>query len=408
MSRGFWVAMHRYAGLYIAVYLGVIGLAGSLIAFYDELDHALAPELHRVASLGARLDPTALIARAEELAPTARATDVGLEQIANESVMIRMAPRVDPATGKLFAVDFTEMYLDPYTGGELGRRKFGDLSQGVINVMPFIYRFHYSFALGDFGTWLVGVTALIWTFDSFVGFYLTLPAPKPETHANSRRSWIGRWKVAWIVKWRASAIRVNYDIHRAAGLWLWLLLVIFAWSSVSFNLRDHVYAPVMRAIASFDDPWTKIPLLDAPLEEPPMGWSAAHQRGRRLMKAQAIDHGFDTTDESRLALDREHGVYIYSAHSTLDLARSVVQTSVIFSANDGALISLDLPSGQSAGKTVTNWLAALHTGKAFGLPYRMLVSLLGLAVTTLSVTGVYIWWKKRKARKSRAERLAVR
>ena len=40
----------------------------------------------------------------------------------------------------------------------------------------------------------------------------------------------------------------------------------------------------------------------------------------------------------------------------------------------------------------------------FGLPYRILVCALGLVVAMLSGTGVYIWWKKRKARKFSAAR----
>ena len=37
----------------------------------------------------------------------------------------------------------------------------------------------------------------------------------------------------------------------------------------------------------------------------------------------------------------------------------------------------------------------------FGLPYRIFVCVLGLVITMLSVTGVYIWWKKRCARINR-------
>lgn len=40
----------------------------------------------------------------------------------------------------------------------------------------------------------------------------------------------------------------------------------------------------------------------------------------------------------------------------------------------------------------------LHSGRILGLPGRILVSLLGLAVATLSVTGVLIWLRKRAGR----------
>jgi hypothetical protein len=43
-------------------------------------------------------------------------------------------------------------------------------------------------------------------------------------------------------------------------------------------------------------------------------------------------------------------------------------------------------------------MGALHMAHVFGLPYRIFVALLGVAVSILSVTGVVIWWKKRQAR----------
>ena len=47
----------------------------------------------------------------------------------------------------------------------------------------------------------------------------------------------------------------------------------------------------------------------------------------------------------------------------------------------------------------TMWLQfPLHSGRILGLPRRILISLMGLVVAMLSVTGVVIWWKKRAAR----------
>ena len=69
-----------------------------------------------------------------------------------------------------------------------------------------------------------------------------------------------------------------------------------------------------------------------------------------------------------------------------------------FDADTGELISFEAPTGEHSGNTVTNWLRALHMADVFGLPYRIFVCVLGLIITMLSVTGVYIWWKKRCAR----------
>src|SRR5208283_389698 len=79
--------------------------------------------------------------------------------------------------------------------------------------------------------------------------------------------------------------------------------------------------------------------------------------------------------------------------------------SINFDADTGALRSLNLPTGQHSGNTISAWLYALHMADVFGLPYRIFVCVLGLVIAMLSVTGVYIWWKKRKARLHRQSRL---
>ena len=42
----------------------------------------------------------------------------------------------------------------------------------------------------------------------------------------------------------------------------------------------------------------------------------------------------------------------------------------------------------------------LHSGRILGLPGRILISTMGLVVAALSVTGVVIWYRKRRARLS--------
>ncbi|WP_325052205.1 PepSY domain-containing protein [Sinorhizobium meliloti] len=40
--------------------------------------------------------------------------------------------------------------------------------------------------------------------------------------------------------------KFSFDLHRAGGLWVWAMLFVLAWSSVSFNLKE-VYNPVTKA-----------------------------------------------------------------------------------------------------------------------------------------------------------------
>ncbi len=59
--RPFWVLLHRYAGLAMTAFLIIVGLTGSLLAFYNELEKIINPQLSVAANGRAPLDLAALI-----------------------------------------------------------------------------------------------------------------------------------------------------------------------------------------------------------------------------------------------------------------------------------------------------------------------------------------------------------
>ena len=141
------------------------------------------------------------------------------------------------------------------------------------------------------GGLLFGIAALIWTFDCFVGFYLTLPRPLPETASQESRSWWSRWWPSWKFFWRGKPYRINFSLHRAVGLWIWPLLLIFAISTVSFNL-PQVYLPIMKKFFHMPDVAGDLPNLPAPIPDPALSWREAAAIGQKLAAEQAKLHGF--------------------------------------------------------------------------------------------------------------------
>jgi uncharacterized iron-regulated membrane protein len=396
MSRSFWVWLHRWAGLAMAAFLILVGLTGSLISFWLELNHWLTPQMYPGPRAGIELDAATLARRAEAIVPQARTNTVYLGYPG--SVMIGMEAR--PGSPPL---DFNFIHLDPVTGKELGRATWGGLPRRLNDIMPFIYSLHMSLAAGETGGWILGVVALIWTIDCFVAFYLTLPA----TGKRTQTGYFSRWKPAWLIKWRGSAYRVNFDLHRAGGLWLWGMLLIFAWSSVSFDLNGF-YTRVTQFFLDFEQPvWAQSSIRPVDGREP-LTWEDAQGTGARLMDEQARRQGFAVERPMALYILRDQGLFEYRVRSSRDIGDKAGQTSVFFDAYSGELRSVSLPTGQHSGNTLTTWLTELHTANLFGLPYRIFVCFLGLAIVMLSVTGVYIWWKKRKARQhTKVARLAA-
>ncbi|ATQ67201.1 MULTISPECIES: PepSY-associated TM helix domain-containing protein [Methylosinus] len=391
MTRAFFVWLHRWVGLTMAVFLIIVGLTGSLLAFLPELDHLLAPQVHPGAHPGIELDPATLLRRAEALAPEAlvNAAYLGEPGVAH----IGVEPKPD---GKPLAFD--GLILDRVTGEELGRLKWGGLPTTAAAIMPFVYSLHYELAMGTVGAWILGLIALAWTIDCFVGFYLTLP---PPGQGKARSGWLARWKPAWLVKLRGSFYRINFDLHRASGLWLWAALLIFAWSSVYWNLTS-VYTKATSLVFEYEPSvWARDFKIDPPPGKALLPWEEAQAIGARLMDEQARANGFTVEALNAFYLLRDKGLYQYRVRSTRDIGDKGGGTYVLVNAYTGEFVGLDMPSGQHTGNTITSWLAALHMAAVFGMPYRIFVSVLGVVIAMLSGTGVYIWWKKRKARVGR-------
>jgi uncharacterized iron-regulated membrane protein len=382
--RPLWVVVHRWAGLTLALFLVVAGLTGALLAFYPELHRATA-SWQRVAPpspAAPLLDPVALLEAAQRAEPRAEFLRVELGIKPDSAVVFYPDPRPGIDLG------YDELGIDPWTGSAVHRGTWGAISEGWHQVMPFIFELHYTLALGEVGRLAFGIAALVWTVDCFIGFYLTLPP--------GRRRWWERWRTAWQVRpWRSGAFRFNFDLHRAGGLWLWPLLLVFAWSSVGFNLRP-VYAPVMAAFGASD------PM--ASLRSQPAPDGLVHDWRVRLAQARAIAAergaalGFTVLAEDGLSFRAGADAYEYRFHASDDLPTTRPQSRIWFDRESGAVIAHRDGRGDLDADGIDRWLVALHIGSIGGLPYRILVAIVGLGVVALSVTGIVIWMRKRSAR----------
>ena len=379
---------------------------GSLLAFNDELDGAFNRSVSYVdPSEEPLIDPLVLRQRLLEKLPEGAVIDnVSLHQVRGESTRLYAQP---PPGAK--EMD-DEYFVHPSTGEVLGSRRWGSLSQGMTNFMPFVYTLHQNLALGKIGSILLGIVALLWTIDCFVGAYLTFPPRAPPTNERSHagaamsppagaRLWLARWSRAWLVK-TTKLMSLVFSFHRASGLWVWGMLLVFAWSGVALSLYP-IYRSVTGAFFEMpeDSVYERLPRLERPKPQPSLSYVAARAQGRLLMEREARRLGFQILREDRLRYHARNGHFQYRVRSDRDVTRRYPQTSVWFDGDTGEPLGFQLPDSHS-GVLVTNWLYALHWGSwaTGGLIYRVFVCALGLVVTALSATGVWIWWVKRKKR----------
>ena len=412
--RGVLVIIHRWAGLFIAVFLFIAGLTGAVISWDHELDEWLNPDLLEAKQPGTPLPPLELVARFEASDPRARVTYFTLSPEAGKTVELFVEPRVDPTTGRLYDLDYNQVYMEPATGEITGKRYWGKISLDRRDILPFLYKLHYSMHIPDFygydrwGIWLMGIVGIVWMFDCFVGLCLTFP-PVPKTSSTrafarvpgNEKTWLARWSPAWRIKRDASAYRLNFDIHRAVGLWAWLFLLVLAFTSISMNLGDDVVRPLLSKVSSLtaDADAERTP---APIDKPvPAALSFASILDRA--SAEAAKRSWQEPLGSAF-YNQQTGIYSVSffkagkEHGEYGMEPKTLHLD----GNSGEVLGDSAPWAGTAADIFMQLQFPLHSGRIAGLPGRILLSVMGLIVAALSFTGIVIWFKKRAARAKRA------
>jgi len=394
--------LHRWIGLAMAAFLFVSGLTGAVISWDHELDELLNPHLTQAPGAGPALPALELARRIEAADPRVRVTYMPLAAEPGHSLGFGVDPRVDPATGRLYEPGYNEVFLDPASGAELGRRAWGAAWPiGTETFVSFLYVLHYSlhipemWGIDHWGVWFMGAIAVLWTLDCFVGFYLTLPRRAGEEARG--RGWWGRWGPAWRIKLTGSAYRINFDMHRAFGLWFWPLLFVLAFTAFSLNLYREVFYPIMATVSEVTpSPFDLREETDkhAPIE-PLIGFAEA----LALAREEAGRRGWPEPAGS-IFYAQNHGIYgVQFFHPGDDHgAAGVGPAGLYFDGADGRYLGDSQPWVGTAADIFVQAQFPLHSGRILGLPGRILVSVMGLAVAALSVTGVVIWNRKRRAR----------
>ncbi|MCD2515155.1 PepSY domain-containing protein [Massilia sp. G4R7] len=403
--RAFWTLVHRYAGLITAAFLFVSGVTGAVISWDHELDDLLNPHLMEAHTPGTAQPALALARKVEAQYPEVRVSYVPLHPEPGRSLALGVSPRWDPAANAMTKPGFNQVFLDPVTGAELGKREWGavwPISRETF--VSFLYRLHYTLHIPEmwgidrWGIWLLGVIAMIWTVDCFVGFYLTLPVRRKAATAGGK-SWGERWKPAWKVRWKGGSSKLNFDLHRAFSLWTWALLLILAFTAFSLNLYSEIFYPVMKTVSE---------VTPTPFDTRPM------KLGADVIEPRvAFDKVVDTAGAEAAArqweapvggvfYSQEYGIYMVSFfepgndHGTGGVGPPILYYDGV----NGQLLGERQPWKGSAADIFVQAQFPLHSGRILGIPGRILISVMGVVVAMLSVTGVIIWWRKRRSRKA--------
>ncbi len=387
--------LHRWLGLFTALFLAMAGLTGAVIAWDHELDHWLNPQLFRAQDRGPARGPLQLANELEAKDPRFTVSYLPLALEEGDALDLFVAPRIDPRTQRPYELGFTEVTLDPATGRRLGQREWGTFSLAREGIMPFLYKLHYTLHLPqagtlDVGMLVMGIVAVVWFLDAFIALYISFPSRKV-------------WKKSFAFRFDQGSIKAMFDLHRSGGVWLWPILLVFAFTAVSMNLGDQLIEPMVNAVSPLSkNPWDAAPNMDPPAPK------LSRERALELGKAEAAARGI-TEPLGSLFYSPTWSFYALNfhrpgaAHGDGGLGNRVL----FFDAQTGELVRDREPTQGSAGDLFIAAQFPIHSGRLFGVAGRIFVSVLGLLIFGLSFTGVWLWAKKRVARGRAAARQRV-
>jgi uncharacterized iron-regulated membrane protein len=387
--RPLFVIWHRWFGLAAAIFLFISGATGALISWDHELDAALNPTLFHAQTDGKALPGTDLATRIEAQDPRMRVTYMLTAVESEHTSLMSVEGRIDPATGKPFELGFNQVAVDPATGVIQGKRQWGEISLSRENLLPFLYKLHYTMHLPAIGTvelgiWLMGLIAMAWVLDCAIALWLSFP------------SWKG-WRKSFLFRWRAGGHKLTFDLHRSGAVWIWLFLLLLAITSVSMNLSSQVMRPIVAQFSTLT-PSAFDTLAPRPPEKP-IEPVLTREQAIALASAESARRGW-TEPVGGLFYAPAYGLYGVgffqpgNDHGDVGLGNNWLY----FDGRSGAPAGSSLPGTGSAGDIFLQAQFPLHSGRIIGLPGRIMISVMGALVAMLSVTGVLIWARKRKAR----------
>ncbi|QSA96009.1 PepSY domain-containing protein [Methylococcus sp. EFPC2] len=377
-----WLDVHLWLGLILGFFMAVFGLTGSILVFYQEIDGWLQAESLQVSPPpeGERaFRPLGEILAAANAVAPAEGRLGFLDYPGDERTAYTLGYQVKRGDND---ADEWRVFVDPYSARVSGKQliKAGN-DLFPVRFIPFVFRLHYALLAGATGVTIVGVMAVLLLFSVLTGLILWWPLT-------------GKWKRVFVIKSRASAERLNHDLHQTSGFYTFPVVLAVLLSGIYMNLPDYFLAPVKLL-----SPGTR-GFMDSPHAAPaegrdPIGLDRALDIVRTRYPEGRINWLSNPDDPSE--------AYRISLRDVPGLSRFWSERIVSVDPYSGVILEVrDPASRRTAGETFVDWQWPLHSGKAFGWTGRILVFLAGLACPLLFVTGVIRWLQKRRARRVRS------
>lgn len=362
--RRFWLNVHLWIGVGLALLLVPVSLSGGLLVWQDEIDALIHPQRYAVTGTRMALPPSAYLDSARR-AVSAHIVPaiVRFPDRDRAPVVVMARGRDSEGRPSLFNI-----YLDPPTARVLDAVDFR------ASFFGWLHRFHENLTIPQYsGRQIVGFVGIGMLILSLTGIWLWWPRAGGFLRG---------------LRWQRSP-HVTFNLHHLLGFWISLPLAAVSLTGIYLSfpqtarnvmssvatmspqgVRGGFAAQVARQTALTPDQALDIALGSAPGATPVALFLPVQSRGERgaasVWRVQISQSGSGET-----------------ATVTIDDRSAKATTAVAQSGDRGA-----------------SWIRWIHEGSHSGAIWSFVVFLTGLFPTIFAVTGVIMWLRVRAGRKA--------
>ncbi|MEH2274121.1 MAG: PepSY-associated TM helix domain-containing protein [Nostoc sp.] len=359
--RNFVFALHRYIGLGVGLIAIIIGLTGSLLVFQSEITtYQKHFQIGSITPKGEMLPIEVVlntVTKSYASQPDFKLNRVYVPTKPDEPFDVVYVTKKD---------DWIENYVHPYTGAVL----VNNLNPNPVErFYKIIYALHYSLLVGDIGYKIVGTVGLLVCILTITGIFL----------------WPG-WRnllAGFKIKWNAHPKRVNFDIHKVAGVIAGVFLFFTFFTGFCWNFGEFS-EPVIRVITFSvkQEPVSQYIPGQSPLKLTEQLQTAQVQLPGAELRSVYFPQKPDSPLMIRYKFPEEIGDYGISY--------------VYLDQYSGKVLQVDNALKPLLGDRILNSFTPLHYGTFGGLSSRILYVFVGLAPLILFITGFMMWQYRKR------------
>jgi uncharacterized iron-regulated membrane protein len=337
--RKFVLNLHLTGALIGGLFLSIVGGTGGILAFQNELDHFLNPSLFEIPSEGPVLPLSAIQDLLAKSYP-----DMKFRQVFFPSSADR--PYVAQAGA-------TQVFVNSHTGAIVGSRE-------TPTPLDKIHDLHTSLLLGKTGRPIVQAATFLSLFLIITGIYLWWPL----RHSGTSRG-------------------LSFYLHLTLGIYFALFLLLITITGLVLAFEGVIMPLVLSAThtspVKYDAHSTVVPGATPITPTAALGIASGQLPG--------------TTPHVINFPGSPTGCYgvVLKYPGTLD---DDSNSWVLVDQYSGEVLYTFDSHAIPAGPRIMMDNDTLHTGRIFGLPSQIIMSLSSFVLVVQTITGYLIWWRK--------------